>query len=172
MPERERVAHQAVGHDGEVSRRLSGRARDALPGLVDARVELGPALAGGRHVVGSEEIDLERVVRRAADVAEVAFVEPGIVLDRSARPPGDDARRDLLLSLQEARDEGALIAIEWAEPVRDWLKISAKATRLPLKPKVLMFAMLLPMTDKTFKFALIPLIPVYSDATDIVHLPV
>lgn len=35
--------------------------------------------------------------------------------------PGDDARRDLLPTLLEARDEGALLAIEWAEPVRDWL---------------------------------------------------
>lgn len=35
--------------------------------------------------------------------------------------PGDDARRDLLPAMLEARDEGALLAIEWADPVRDWL---------------------------------------------------
>jgi len=35
--------------------------------------------------------------------------------------PGEDARRDLLPSMLEARDEGSLLAIEWADPVRDWL---------------------------------------------------
>lgn len=35
--------------------------------------------------------------------------------------PGEDARRDLLPAMLEARDEGALLAIEWADPVRDWL---------------------------------------------------
>jgi tRNA threonylcarbamoyladenosine biosynthesis protein TsaE len=35
--------------------------------------------------------------------------------------PGEDARRDLLPSMLEARDEGALLAVEWADPVRDWL---------------------------------------------------
>lgn len=35
--------------------------------------------------------------------------------------PGEDARRDLLPAMLEARDEGALIAVEWGDPVRDWL---------------------------------------------------
>lgn len=35
--------------------------------------------------------------------------------------PGEDARRDLLPSMLEARDEGALLAVEWGDPVRDWL---------------------------------------------------
>lgn len=35
--------------------------------------------------------------------------------------PGEDARRDLLPAMLEARDEGALLAVEWADPVRDWL---------------------------------------------------
>ena len=35
--------------------------------------------------------------------------------------PGEDARRDLLPSMLEARDEGAILAIEWPMPVKDWL---------------------------------------------------
>ena len=35
--------------------------------------------------------------------------------------PGEDARRDLLPSMLEARDEGALVVIEWSAAVRDWL---------------------------------------------------
>lgn len=35
--------------------------------------------------------------------------------------PGEDARRDLLPSMLEAREEGAVLAIEWATPVKDWL---------------------------------------------------
>lgn len=35
--------------------------------------------------------------------------------------PGEDARRDLLPSMIEARDEGAIVAIEWPVPVKDWL---------------------------------------------------
>ena len=36
--------------------------------------------------------------------------------------PGDDARRDLLPSMLEAREQGALLAIEWADPVEAWLQ--------------------------------------------------
>jgi tRNA threonylcarbamoyladenosine biosynthesis protein TsaE len=36
--------------------------------------------------------------------------------------PGEDARRDLLPSMLEARDEGALLAVEWADPVKDELE--------------------------------------------------
>jgi tRNA threonylcarbamoyladenosine biosynthesis protein TsaE len=35
--------------------------------------------------------------------------------------PGEDARRDLLPSMLEARDEGAIVAVEWPAAVRDWL---------------------------------------------------
>jgi len=35
--------------------------------------------------------------------------------------PGEDARRDLLPSMVEAREEGAILAIEWPTPVKDWL---------------------------------------------------
>lgn len=35
--------------------------------------------------------------------------------------PGEDARRDLLPTMVEAREEGAILAIEWPTPVKDWL---------------------------------------------------
>lgn len=35
--------------------------------------------------------------------------------------PGEDARRDLLGAMVEAREEGAILAIEWPAPVKDWL---------------------------------------------------
>jgi tRNA threonylcarbamoyladenosine biosynthesis protein TsaE len=35
--------------------------------------------------------------------------------------PGEDARRDLLPAMLEAREERAVLAIEWAGPVKDWL---------------------------------------------------
>ena len=35
--------------------------------------------------------------------------------------PGEDARQELLPSMIEARDEGAILAIEWPVPVKDWL---------------------------------------------------
>jgi tRNA threonylcarbamoyladenosine biosynthesis protein TsaE len=46
---------------------------------------------------------------------------PGLLVHCDLYRPGEDARRDLLPSMLEARDEGALLAIEWADPVRDWL---------------------------------------------------
>ncbi|RKZ17662.1 tRNA (adenosine(37)-N6)-threonylcarbamoyltransferase complex ATPase subunit type 1 TsaE [bacterium] len=51
----------------------------------------------------------------------VAAGGPELLVHSDLYRPGEDARRDLLLSLLEARDEGALIAIEWADPVKDWL---------------------------------------------------
>jgi tRNA threonylcarbamoyladenosine biosynthesis protein TsaE len=36
--------------------------------------------------------------------------------------PGADARRDLLPSMLDARDEGAVLAVEWAEPVQEELE--------------------------------------------------
>ncbi len=36
--------------------------------------------------------------------------------------PGEDARRDLLPSMLEARDEGAVLAVEWAAPVEEFLR--------------------------------------------------
>lgn len=36
--------------------------------------------------------------------------------------PGEDARRDLLPTMLEARDEGCLLAVEWADAVQDWLQ--------------------------------------------------
>ena len=46
---------------------------------------------------------------------------PSLLLHCDLYRPGDDARRDLLPSMLEARDEGAILAVEWASPVRDWL---------------------------------------------------
>lgn len=46
---------------------------------------------------------------------------PSLLVHCDLYRPGDDARRDLLPAMLEARDEGAILAIEWASPVRDWL---------------------------------------------------
>ena len=46
---------------------------------------------------------------------------PSLLLHCDLYRPGEDARRDLLPAMLEARDEGAILAIEWASPVRDWL---------------------------------------------------
>lgn len=47
--------------------------------------------------------------------------ERGLLVHADLYRPGEDARRDLLPALLEARDEGAILAIEWADPVKDWL---------------------------------------------------
>jgi len=46
---------------------------------------------------------------------------PGLLVHSDLYRPGEDARRDLLPAMLEARDEGALLAVEWGDPVRDWL---------------------------------------------------
>jgi tRNA threonylcarbamoyladenosine biosynthesis protein TsaE len=46
---------------------------------------------------------------------------PSLLVHCDLYRPGEDARRDLLPAMLEARDEGAVLAIEWASPVRDWL---------------------------------------------------
>ncbi len=46
---------------------------------------------------------------------------PSLLVHCDLYRPGEDARRDLLPAMLEARDEGAILAIEWASPVRDWL---------------------------------------------------
>jgi tRNA threonylcarbamoyl adenosine modification protein YjeE len=46
---------------------------------------------------------------------------PSLLVHCDLYRPGEDARRDLLPAMLEARDEGAILAIEWAAPVRDWL---------------------------------------------------
>lgn len=59
--------------------------------------------------------------------------------------PGDDARRDLLPSMLEARDEGCLLAVEWAGPVQDWLqpylvlniRVVGEADTVPAPPREL-----------------------------------
>lgn len=56
--------------------------------------------------------------------------------------PGDDARRDLLPTMIEARESGAVLAIEWPAPVRDWLtprldlrlRIEGGSRRVELRP--------------------------------------
>lgn len=47
--------------------------------------------------------------------------DPSWLLHCDLYRPGEDARRDLLPSMLEAREEGAILAIEWAAPVKDWL---------------------------------------------------
>lgn len=47
--------------------------------------------------------------------------DPAWLLHCDLYRPGEDARRDLLPSMLEAREEGAVLAIEWAAPVKDWL---------------------------------------------------
>lgn len=46
---------------------------------------------------------------------------PDLLVHCDLYRPAEDARRDLLPSMLEARDEGAFLAIEWADPVKDWL---------------------------------------------------
>ena len=46
---------------------------------------------------------------------------PALLVHCDLYRPGEDSRRDLLPAMLEARDEGAILAVEWADPVRDWL---------------------------------------------------
>jgi len=46
---------------------------------------------------------------------------PSLLVHCDLYRPGEDSRRDLLPAMLEVRDEGAILAIEWADPVRDWL---------------------------------------------------
>jgi tRNA threonylcarbamoyladenosine biosynthesis protein TsaE len=47
---------------------------------------------------------------------------PRLLLHCDLYRPGEDARRDLLPSMLEARDEGAILAVEWPEAVIEWLE--------------------------------------------------
>jgi tRNA threonylcarbamoyladenosine biosynthesis protein TsaE len=73
------------------------------------------AALGGVDAVTSPTFTLEN--RYRLDRGEL-----GLMLHCDLYRPGDDARRDLLPSMLEARDQGALLAVEWAAPVEDWLR--------------------------------------------------
>jgi len=72
---------------------------------------------GAAEEINSPTFTLENRHRLASSAPE----GPQLLVHCDLYRPGEDARRDLLPAMLEARDEGALLAIEWADPVRDWL---------------------------------------------------
>jgi len=87
------------------------------------------AALGSRDEVLSPTFALEH--RYALDVPE----RPGlrVLLHVDLYRTGDDARRDLLPTMLEARDEGAVLVVEWAAPIladlEPYLEISLRLDR-------------------------------------------
>src|SRR5207244_6244864 len=70
---------EAVRDDGEVALGRGGRLLDERPGAIDASVEDLPAFPVRRRVARGEHVEAQLRVGRAADVAEVALLEEGVI---------------------------------------------------------------------------------------------